>query len=226
MRHRVALVPFVLGLIAFTGHPPQAAAEPRGARPLEVPVYFELNVGQAERDAAYALRAADFSGDMRADGIALRSADGARAVLRFTNGLRPQPVGESLLPGRVHYLLGPESAWRRDVPTFGRVRYPNVYAGVDAVFYGNGSLLEYDLIVAPGADPGVVRVRLEGSGLPRVNADGSLSWTVGDEELRQGRPVVYQDSASGRTPVDARYRIDENGDVRIELGAYDRGGRW
>ena len=221
LRYRVALVPFVLGIIAFTGHAPQASAEPGPARPVKVPVYFELNVGQAERDAVYTLRASDFAGEMRADGVTLQSADGARGVLRFMGGRHTQPVGESLLSGRVHYLVGPESSWRRDIPTFGRVRYRNVYAGVDAVFYGNGSLLEYDLIVAPGADPAVVRVRLEGGGLPRVHADGSLSWSVGDEELQQGRAVVYQESSSGRVPIDARYRIDANGDVRVEVGAYD-----
>ncbi len=63
-------------------------------------------------------------------------------------------VALSPLPGKTHYFLGNDPRrWRSDVPTFARVRYAAVYPGVDVVYYGNQRQLEYDFIVAPGADP-------------------------------------------------------------------------
>ncbi len=69
-------------------------------------------------------------------------------------GANPHPDVEGLapLPGRVNYLVGDRKNWRMDVPTFGRVRFHDVYPGIDVVYYGTPSTLEYDLIAAPGAD--------------------------------------------------------------------------
>ena len=52
------------------------------------------------------------------------------------------------LPGQSNYIIGNDlSKWRTGVPQFARVRYQNVYPGVDLVFYGNQGQLEYDLVI-------------------------------------------------------------------------------
>ena len=57
-------------------------------------------------------------------------------------------------PGKSNYFIGNDPAkWHRDIPQFARVRYRNVYPGVDLVYYGNQGRLEYDFEVAPGSDP-------------------------------------------------------------------------
>ena len=38
-----------------------------------------------------------------------------------------------------------------------------VYPGVDLVYYGNQQQLEYDLVVAPGADPKAIHLQIEGA---------------------------------------------------------------
>jgi hypothetical protein len=50
------------------------------------------------------------------------------------------------LPGRSNYFIGNDPAkWHTDVPHYGRVRYRNLYPGIDLVLYGNPQQLEYDL---------------------------------------------------------------------------------
>ncbi|HEV2827982.1 MAG TPA: hypothetical protein VGW76_10305, partial [Pyrinomonadaceae bacterium] len=70
------------------------------------------------------------------------------AVLRMkVVGARPSAVtkGEDELAGKVNYFRGSDPAkWRTDVSTFARVRYTEVYPGIDLVYYGNQRQLEYD----------------------------------------------------------------------------------
>src|SRR5262245_24700292 len=72
-------------------------------------------------------------------------------------GAPAQP--EELLAGYTNYLLDPDPRkWRTHVPNYRRVRYYNVYAGIDVVYYGNPRELEFDFVVAPGADPRRIRL--------------------------------------------------------------------
>src|SRR5262249_28872810 len=72
-------------------------------------------------------------------------------------------VGENKLPGKANYFVGHDPAqWRRDVPTFAKVRYSRVYPGIDVVYYGNQGRLEYDFIVSPGADPSAITLGFTG----------------------------------------------------------------
>ena len=86
--------------------------------------------------------------------------------------------GEAILPGTVNYLKGndPEK-WHTSIPTYEKVRYTDLYPGIDLVYYGNGRTLEYDLIVAPHADPGAARFRIEGAELNLTDA-GDLALTL------------------------------------------------
>mgnify|MGYP007051342942 CR=1 len=71
----------------------------------------------------------------------------------------PQVVGQRVLPGRSHYFLGRDPQQRQtDIPHYAQVRYEGVYPGVDLLFYGDQRRLEYDFVIAPGADPAVIRL--------------------------------------------------------------------
>lgn len=59
--------------------------------------------------------------------------------------------GLEKLPGKNNYLIGNDPArWHTRVPQYARVRYRNVYRGIDLVYYGNQEQVEHDFIVAPG----------------------------------------------------------------------------
>ncbi|MBI3248637.1 MAG: SBBP repeat-containing protein [Deltaproteobacteria bacterium] len=127
----------------------------------------------------------------------------------------PQPRMEGLdaLPGKVNYFLGNDpSQWRTNVPTYAKVKYRDVYPGIDVVYYGNQEgRLEHDFIVAPGADPSMIQLTLRdqaGEELPlTADAEGNLLVQVADATLRLGKPVVYQEIAGVRREVSGHYAL-------------------
>lgn len=135
---------------------------------------------------------------------------------------RAEAVLEAPLAGRIHRLVGADPArWRRNMASHGRVRYRDVYPGIDVAFYGNGRELEYDFIVAPGAAADAARLRFDGVKSAEVDADGHLRLDTGRGVLVQRRPVAYQEGPRGRIPVEAAYRWHGDGTIGFELGSRD-----
>jgi hypothetical protein len=116
------------------------------------------------------------------------------------------------LPGRSNYFIGNDpKKWRTNVPSYGRVKYDGVYPGVDLVYYGNQRQLEYDFVVAPGADPNQIKLSFAGADGMRVDAaSGDLVLKLGPDEVRFHKPTVSQPavtaiSSSPSNPVAAVY---------------------
>ncbi len=148
---------------------------------------------------------------------ALLARPGFRVRLGFRDGHATRLEALEPLPGMSQYLVGRDpQQWRRQVPQFRKVAARGVYPGIDVVYYSTGKQLEYDFLVAPGADPGMIRLEFDGAAA-RLEADGSLS--LGGK-IRQKPPVAYQLAQGRRVPVESRYAV-EGGAVRIELGSYD-----
>jgi streptogramin lyase len=135
--------------------------------------------------------------------------------------------GLSELPGKVNYFRGHDARkWVADVPTFARVRYEDIYPGVDLVYYGNRRELEYDFEVAPGANPDKVELNFEGAdGISVEGETGDLLVSVGGKVLRQRKPVVYQEVEGERRAVPGSYTMKGGGRVGFALGEYDRSNR-
>ncbi|MCP5114404.1 MAG: hypothetical protein GY953_26540 [bacterium] len=131
--------------------------------------------------------------------------------------------GTDPLPGASHYLVGNDRAgWRSRVPHFGRLRADEPYPGIAIEFYGNQRLLEYDFVVAPGADPARIRLRFAGAESMELTGAGELELMTRAGPLRQHRPVAYQCDAGTCTGVEATYEIADSGDITFRLGEYDR----
>src|SRR5271169_8804 len=112
--------------------------------------------------------------------------------------------GMDELSGKTNYFVGnDQQKWRRNVPTYSRVRYQGVYPGVDLVYYGNQSgRLEYDFIVAPGADPNVITLSFAGSSSVQIDRNtGDLLLKLGQEEVHLQKPIVYQSAADDSSPA-------------------------
>ena len=123
-----------------------------------------------------------------------------------TRNPAPQPEGVEKLPGISNYFLGNEPAkWRTHVPHYQRVRYPNVYPGIDLVYYGNSQRLEHDFIVAPGADPAAIQLAISGADQATVNAEGDLVLKVPSGEVVQQAPKIYQVINGRQQAVSGRY---------------------
>ena len=130
--------------------------------------------------------------------------------------------GQVPLAGRINYLTGNDpSGWHRNLPTFGRVTYREVYPGIDLSYYGNQSSLEYDFIVAPGSDPDRIAIGFQGADSVRLAPGGDLVVAVPGGELRQHAPRIYQEVDATRVPVAGRFVLHDDDRVGFDVAAFD-----
>ena len=183
---------------------------------------FEPNRGQFPAAAGYLARARGYALSLSAGRAVLTSRD-SRVVTVLVGARTSAPaLPEAPLPGVAHYLIGRDpSRWLTNVPTYERVRYRGVYAGVDVLYYGDQGRLEYDFIVAPGADPRHIRLRYQGVRSLRLDSAGDLLLGMAAGDIRQHRPAVYQEVDGARRPVAGRY-ILRGRSVCFALAPYDR----
>jgi hypothetical protein len=124
-------------------------------------------------------------------------------------------------PGTSNYFIGNDPArWRTGVAHYGRVLARGVYPGVDLVYHGNQGQLEYDFDVAPGANPRVIRLALEGARAMRVDSQGDLVVSVEGGDVMFHAPVAYQEVNGARRVVASRYLLKKN-QVEFRLAKYD-----
>ena len=132
------------------------------------------------------------------------------------------PVGEQPLATRIHRMRGADPAgWSVDNETFGALRYEQLWPGIDLLLYDAGGELEYDLVVAPGADASAARFSYDGVQELSVDEAGRLHMHTPVGELVQGAPYVYQQQGDARVPVAGAFAVAADGTLGFELGAYD-----
>ncbi len=203
-----------------------------------MPLLFVRNDGQLPASgAAYFSSGPGYAAYFRRDGVyqALRddmSAEGmdqARLLaLRFVGGQPASIDAERPGTARINYYLGNDpKGWRGGVGTYGALRYREVYPGIDILFYGQQRQLEYDVIVAPGADPGNIRLGYDGAEALRITDSGELEIILHGKRLLQKRPAVYQVIGGRKIAVAGSYHLISRKDDGLlaygfEIGQYDR----
>src|SRR4029077_5088043 len=116
--------------------------------------------------------------------------------------------GMDKLLKKTNYFIGSDpKKWRTNVPSYARVKYAEIYPGVDLVFYGNQRRLEYDFVVAPGADPTAINLSLEGARNLRLSSQGDLLVSISGGEVAFQKPVVYQESHGQRREIESAYAL-------------------
>jgi hypothetical protein len=199
--------------------------------PAGLPLYFETNQGQVDSPAQFIARGRDseFLISPGAAQFVLRktTAPGAfsmRSVRMEFAGAndRAQISGAEELSGKINYLIGNQPAhWQTGVATFARVDVGRLYPGVNLTYYGNQRQLEYDFTVAPGADPSVIAIRFDGADNVSVGHAGELVLNLGDSEIRQPKPVIYQTANGARREISGGYRILDAHTAAFTVGEYD-----
>jgi len=130
--------------------------------------------------------------------------------------------GLERLPSASNYLLGQDPRqWHTAVPTFRRVRYEEIYPGIDVVYYGNQGQLEYDFVVRPGADPRAIRLSFRGAERLEIAEQGDLVLEAGAGQLRLLKPRVYQQQGQARKYLEARYVLSARNEVGVQTEAWD-----
>jgi hypothetical protein len=166
--------------------------------------------------------------------------------MQLVGGNRDAPAtAVEPLVTKINYFLGNDpNEWHTNVPTFGKVQYDDVYPGIDLVYYGtscstqhsalstqhsseaapshltSGPCLEYDFVVSPAVDPGVITLNFAGADGVDVNADGDLVLHTAAGVVVQQAPFTYQEAGTARQEVPSRYVID-GGRVSFDVAAYD-----
>jgi hypothetical protein len=197
-------------------------------QPLSAPLAFEENTGQTDAVVDFLARGSGYvvfltDGDAV---LALSQPDGTDHVVRLdVLGANPAAaaIGEDLLASRSNYLTGSADQWHTDVANYGAVTYHDVYDGIDLRYYGSQRQLEYDFIVAAGADADTIRLDFQGVLRAEIADNGDLLLTLNEQgdQIAFKAPVAYQDGVGGREAVVSRYLIHDDGSIGFELGSYD-----
>src|SRR5260221_14417234 len=211
----------------------------------KLPLYFEANRGQTHKDVRFLSRGPGYNlyltaneavlvlskpnADVKRDARSTH-ARGAKAqekslALRMSlvgAARKPLLSGLEEQPGKANYFIGKDPAkWRTDVPTYAKVHYREVYPGIDLVYYGNQRQLEYDFVVAPGADPKRIVLGFKGANKLEIDADGDLVLHAPGGNIRQHKPIIYQEIGGIRQEIDGGYVIKSGKRVGFQLAAYD-----
>jgi len=230
-------------------HKPSQAEQARALGAYgNLPLGFEDNQGQTDSRVRFLSRGVGYSLFLTPNEavLALRTGRTEKPVRRFNGSkragesskvgapavLRMQLTGSNTgagmigldeLPGKSNYFIGNDPAqWRTNVPNYRRVAERGVYPGIDLVYYGSQRRLEYDFVIAAGADPRAIRLAFEGANHLRSDSQGNLIASVQGGEVSFERPIAYQEVPGGaKQPVVARYVIKGRRSVGFEVGKHD-----
>lgn len=154
-----------------------------------------------------------------------RGARPPRSIVRMKlEGANPAPRIEGLeqLTATSNYFAGSDPAkWRTSIPSYARVRYEQVYPGIDMVYYGDQRQLEYDFVVAPGADPSLIQMAFKGIAGYEITYDGDLILRTAQGDIRQSKPVAYQETDGFKKEIFVNYVPNGTDRVGFQLGDYD-----
>jgi hypothetical protein len=224
--------------LARSGDGPEVSAVPAAAPPpvsltsAALPVSFAANRGQDPAGVRYSATALEFGLALRDDRAVLdlpgaAGAPVAALSMRLLGAGGAAPVGTSRLPGVANYLgSGPAAgaAQTLGVPTFGGVDYAHAWPGIDVAFRARAGRPEYDFTLAPGADPGRIRLRFAGQERLALAADGSLvAHLRGGRVVRETAPRASQVVDGRHRSVASRFVLEGRGRVGIAVGPHDPG---
>ncbi len=209
-----------------------------------LPLSFEANAGQTDKQVKFLSRGSRhslFLTPMEAVLVLSRNGHEAknpsrektkpsqeieRSVLRMQlqgANSKPSVKGEEELVEKSSYFIGKDPTnWQTNVTHYAKVRYEEVYPGIDLVYYGNQRQLEYDFVLAPGADPNAITLRINGVDQIRIDDNGDLVLTTKLGEVKQNKPVIYQEMAGKRREVKGSYTLKSNNEIGLKLASYDR----
>lgn len=242
-----------LKLSAAPFNNPPVPTQRAAAHLAQLPLYFEANAGQTDKRVLFLARGAGYSLFFTPQetvlalvapqpsqtvpmsrpsklSVSAKRANPKTAVLRMRlQGANPQPHlrGEQPLGGHSNYFMGSNpKQWHTGLTQYGRVRYEQVYRGIDLIYYGNQRQLEYDFVVAPGVQPQQIKLRWQGAQGVRLNQRGELLLKTVAGTVTQHAPIIYQEVAGVRQRIAGGYVVRRTrtgmAEVSFRVSAYDK----
>jgi hypothetical protein len=191
---------------------------------------FEVNEGQVSNDVKFLSRGRGYNLYLKDNSaqLALRSDNQNRVYandlgLKFIgSNQKPAIAGVSETQSKSNYFIGDDSKkWKTNIANFERVKYKDIYHGIDLVFYGKQGVLEYDFIVSPGVNPAQIKIEIDGAENVRIDESGNLGIETRGELVEFRAPVIYQMEDNFKKSIDGRFCLNENNRVSFDLGPYD-----
>jgi hypothetical protein len=230
-----------------------------------MPLTFIANKGQIDHSAAYYVRGKDKSLYFGSDGVTYMLNEPTKSDSSRVRGQRPEdrpgardrntqtwavkldfiganpevrPAGRDQSEAVISYFKGKPEEWKTGLPTYSKIVYPELWPGIDLVYSGTINQLKYEFIVAPGADPGRIRLAYRGASEVAINGSGRLEVKTPYGGFRDGAPIAFQEIEGKRVPVSMAYVLDNPGacapladpkeegqdsiSYHFDIGEYDR----
>jgi len=220
-----AYIAFVLVLVSGSLAQPRLAPIPRSLPAPALPTGFEPEAGNA---VGFVSHASGYSVSVEPGEMCLSFArdegNAAPEVVRIKlmGARRGIALAADPLPGVTHYYAGADpSQWRTDVHRYRRVRFPEVYPGIDLLVYVNQQQLEFDFEVAPRGRVPAISLKFEGATVHESGGDLEIKTPAG-RVFRLKKPELYQLRAGKREPVRGGYALHRGNRASLVASAYDK----
>jgi hypothetical protein len=227
-RHHVVVVLALAAMLRWlpshaSAERPSITARSRAAQAYgKLPLRFEANAGQSGGQVKFLSRGQGYTLFLTSSEAVLALDKSALHMHLLGANANAEATAFEKLPGTVNYFIGNDpTKWRTNVPTYAKVKYRDIYPGVDLLYYGNQKQLEYDLVVAPGVDPRVARLGISGASKIWIDPSGDLLFETSGGIVRFEKPVAYQRTQNGPQSIDVRYALGGDGQVTFAVGSYD-----
>ena len=185
-----------------------------------VPGWFTKNKGQV-KDQAVLFTYSDGCAAFLESAVLLQINNGKNSSsvkVTFPGSNVVIPEGEGELNHQSNFFQGSDlEKWHTNVPNFKQIAYPDIYDGIDLIYYSTINGLKYDWRVQPGTDPGIIQERYESAKSVKIDTDGSLIITTGHGVLREAPPYCYQVEKE----ILSRFIIREDNTISYLIGNYD-----
>ena len=185
------------------------------AAPVSYPLFFEPSPTTGQ----YLARGKGYQSLVHSRGLDLQSGD-RKIPIRWSHSRSTQVRPLDQQQGVTNYFHGrdPEQ-WRTNIPHFSRMQWPSVFPGIDVVLYGNGTSLEFDVILAPGANAADFEMDFGENSDIQLTPEGELRLS---RELKLKKPFAYQQIAGVACPVPVRFERRSANHYGFAVGSYDK----
>ena len=224
---KALIIALLFSIPSIAGLPPFLTSRPARSTEIldKIPLRFEKSSSGEQGD--YIARGPSFVLRISSTGSRLewmnssarKTADVRTRLAGANSNCRLEPLKP--LAGVANYFIGDQAHWRTDVQAWEGVRCRDPYPGIDLVFHGSPSMLEYDFEVQAHADPRRIRMKLTGQQKLAIDEQGDLVVSTSAGEIRWKHPDVYQMVDGARERVAGRFVLASGGTVRFETGRYD-----
>lgn len=192
-----------------------------------LPVDFVENRGQWSGTAAFVARQGRMAASLEPGAVKIiLAADQPAEVSLVFDGSSKDAIlaGEEMRSGRYNFFIGDDPRkWQSNVPAFGAVRYRGLYEGIDLRVLQREGRIEYDVLLAPGADLEQVVILADGASEMKVDTDGTLLLETAAGPLRQTAPATWEELPDGTTRrLDSRFRKIDARRYGFEVPGRDR----